>query len=74
MHNIINAVCVQDPAEWLLGVKAAIFEALQGVDASLIKGMAVSGQQHGLVPLDEAKRVGAMRRQAERSTMRSGQA
>lgn len=47
----------QDPAEWILGVQTATRLALQSVDASCVRGMAVSGQQHGLVALDEHKQV-----------------
>lgn len=43
----------QDPAEWIAGVKHAVRQALQQCDATCVSGIAVSGQQHGFVPLDE---------------------
>ena len=44
----------QDPAWWTAACDQAITAALQSaaVDCTKIKAMAVSGQQHGLVPLD----------------------
>jgi xylulokinase len=47
----------QDPADWLAAVRAALAAALAGVDASCVRGLAVSGQQHGLVALDAQRAV-----------------
>ncbi|KAI8467892.1 MAG: Xylulokinase [Monoraphidium minutum] len=44
----------QRPADWIDGVRAAARQALAGVaDASQVKAIGVSGQQHGLVALGE---------------------
>ncbi|MGM0544124.1 MAG: FGGY family carbohydrate kinase [Pseudomonadota bacterium] len=44
----------QAPSEWLTALKGAFFEALEraGVDAGQVRGIGVSGQQHGMVALD----------------------
>ncbi|MCL5426505.1 MAG: xylulokinase [Gammaproteobacteria bacterium] len=44
----------QAPAEWLAALKGAFFAALDkaGVLASQVRGIGVSGQQHGMVALD----------------------
>lgn len=44
----------QAPAEWLAALKAAFFAALDkaAVSASQVRGIGVSGQQHGMVALD----------------------
>ncbi|PRY63469.1 xylulokinase [Vreelandella songnenensis] len=44
----------QAPAEWLAALKGAFFSALAraGVSASQVRGIGVSGQQHGMVALD----------------------
>ncbi|MGO2240133.1 MAG: xylulokinase [Halomonas sp.] len=44
----------QAPAEWLAALKGAFFAALEraGVLASDVRGIGVSGQQHGMVALD----------------------
>lgn len=44
----------QAPAEWLAALKGAFFAALDkaGVSASQVRGIGVSGQQHGMVALD----------------------
>ena len=49
----------QDPAWWTAACEQAITAALQRaeVDCTKIKAIAVSGQQHGLVPLDAQGRV-----------------
>ncbi len=43
----------QHPQEWLDSMDTAILQALADVDRSAVKGIGVSGQQHGFVPLDE---------------------
>ena len=49
----------QHPEIWVRETLAAIREALDmcKIDRSLVKGIGVSGQQHGFVPLDEQGRV-----------------
>ncbi|KAF6263983.1 hypothetical protein COO60DRAFT_266329 [Scenedesmus sp. NREL 46B-D3] len=41
----------QDPRTWVQGTVAAAKQALSQVDRSAVKGVAVSGQQHGMVAL-----------------------
>jgi xylulokinase len=45
----------QDPASWVAAVKKTAKDVLQktGVDRKSVLGIGVSGQQHGLVPLDQ---------------------
>ncbi len=47
----------QDPEEWKKGTLSALGEILEGIDRSLIKGIGVAGQMHGLVILDEKDAV-----------------
>eukprot|EP00198_Chlamydomonas_reinhardtii_P011700 XP_001701037.1 predicted protein [Chlamydomonas reinhardtii] len=47
----------QDPQVWISGTVTAIAEALNGLDRSCVKALAVSGQQHGLVVLGEGDKV-----------------
>jgi xylulokinase len=49
----------QDPETWIAACKQVIHTLLKqsNVSASSIKGIGVSGQQHGMVPLDEKNRV-----------------
>ncbi len=49
----------QDPADWWQALEQAlpIVLATEGVDAARLRGLGVSGQQHGLVALDEAGAV-----------------
>ncbi|QQS48292.1 MAG: xylulokinase [Acidobacteriota bacterium] len=49
----------QDPAVWIAAVRETIAEALErsGVDRLDVRGIGVSGQQHGFVALDEDDRV-----------------
>lgn len=49
----------QNPEWWTVACEQAITEALQtsAVDCTKIKAIAVSGQQHGMVPLDARGRV-----------------
>ncbi len=44
----------QAPAEWLAALKGAFFQAIEraGIDAKQVRGIGVSGQQHGMVALD----------------------
>jgi len=43
----------QHPQEWAAAMDAAIGEVASKVDRSRVRGIGVSGQQHGFVPLDE---------------------
>ncbi|MGI5354307.1 xylulokinase [Streptomyces sp. CA-252508] len=45
-----------DPEEWWRALTGAVAEALAGFDARAVTGIAVAGQQHGLVVLDSAGR------------------
>jgi xylulokinase len=49
----------QHPSEWIAAVKATISEVLSkaNIDRAAIKGIGVSGQQHGFVPLDANDQV-----------------
>lgn len=49
----------QDPAEWVSAAETTIRKVLAalGVRKSEVRGIGVSGQQHGLVPLDRDGRV-----------------
>lgn len=49
----------QDPADWLRALREAVADALTaaGVDGRVIRALAVSGQQHGLVLLDAQGQV-----------------
>ena len=43
----------QDPADWWKAVQKGMPELLKNIDASLVAGIGVAGQMHGLVVLDE---------------------
>jgi xylulokinase len=47
----------QHPSTWRGAVRAVLEQLLTGVDRERIRGVGVSGQQHGLVTLDEADEV-----------------
>jgi xylulokinase len=49
----------QHPAEWIAAVRAGVKAALDksGVDRASVRGVGVSGQQHGFVALDENDQV-----------------
>ncbi|MFN0085162.1 MAG: xylulokinase [Blastocatellia bacterium] len=49
----------QHPSEWIEAVRGTIRAALDqaGVDRARVRGIGVSGQQHGFVPLDGADQV-----------------
>lgn len=47
----------QDPEDWWAAVKTGLRDLLYGTDVSLIKGIGVGGQMHGLVALDEKDNV-----------------
>src|SRR5271167_2249011 len=43
----------QHPQEWVSAMETAMAEVSSRIDASRVRGIGVSGQQHGFVPLDE---------------------
>jgi len=47
----------QDPAQWTTALDAVIGEVAAKIDRSRVRGIGVSGQQHGFVPLDERGQV-----------------
>ncbi|HEY8459718.1 MAG TPA: xylulokinase [Blastocatellia bacterium] len=49
----------QNPAEWIAAVRASLKTALDrsGIDRASVRGIGVSGQQHGFVALDENDQV-----------------
>ncbi|MBR3767694.1 MAG: xylulokinase [Clostridia bacterium] len=47
----------QNPADWWEGTMSALSEITEDIDKSLIKGIGVAGQMHGLVILDENDEV-----------------
>jgi len=60
-HELITGLAPghmeQHPQEWVTAMEHAITQALQGVDRSAVRGIGVSGQQHGFVPLDADGKV-----------------
>ncbi len=56
-HSLIEGLpsghMEQHPQEWIEAMDTAILQALLDVDRSAIKGIGISGQQHGFVPLDK---------------------
>lgn len=55
-HSLIAGLPVghmeQHPQEWASAMDQVIIEVVRKVDASQVRGIGVSGQQHGFVPLD----------------------
>eukprot|EP01023_Acetabularia_acetabulum_P016246 TRINITY_DN18025_c0_g1_i10.p1 TRINITY_DN18025_c0_g1~~TRINITY_DN18025_c0_g1_i10.p1 ORF type:complete len:538 (-),score=95.55 TRINITY_DN18025_c0_g1_i10:668-2281(-) len=51
--NTVPGRAEQDPSEWIHALKESVGQAVQSVDRNRIKAISVSGQQHGLVPLDK---------------------
>jgi xylulokinase len=55
-HRLISGLPVghleQHPQDWVRAMDRAIRAALAGVERGRIRGIGVSGQQHGFVPLD----------------------
>lgn len=47
----------QDPSSWVEAMDLALRQALQQVHKAHVRGIGVSGQQHGLVALDQAGEV-----------------
>src|SRR5580698_2723578 len=60
-HHLIEGLppghMEQHPQEWVSAMDAAIGEVACKVDRSRVRGIGVSGQQHGFVPLDEKGEV-----------------
>src|SRR5580698_5161845 len=56
-HHLIEGLppghMEQHPQEWVSAMDAAIGEVASRIDRSRVRGIGVSGQQHGFVPLDE---------------------
>jgi xylulokinase len=57
LHHMIEGLpsghMEQHPQEWVTAMDAAIGEVASQIDRSRVRGIGVSGQQHGFVPLDE---------------------
>ena len=55
-HRLIDGLPVghleQHPQDWTAALDAVVLEVLARVDRSRVRGIGVSGQQHGFVPLD----------------------
>lgn len=47
----------QDPADWLAALDDVLGRVSEQIDGSRVRGLGVSGQQHGFVPLDAEGRV-----------------
>lgn len=47
----------QDPADWWAGTVSSIRQVINQIDPSCLIAMGLSGQMHGLVPLDAGHRV-----------------
>jgi len=56
-HRLIDGLPVghmeQHPQDWTAALDAVILEVAARVDRARVRGIGVSGQQHGFVPLDE---------------------
>jgi xylulokinase len=56
-HHLIEGLppghMEQHPQEWVSAMDAAIGEVASRIDRSRVRGIGVSGQQHGFVPLDD---------------------
>jgi xylulokinase len=56
-HQLIAGLPVghmeQNPRDWTAALNAVIGEVVSKVDRARVRGIGVSGQQHGFVPLDE---------------------
>jgi len=60
-HHLIEGLppghMEQHPQEWASAMDAAIGEVASKIDRTRVRGIGVSGQQHGFVPLDERGEV-----------------
>ncbi len=56
-HSLIDGLPVghmeQHPQEWAAAMDNVILEVVAKIDRTRVRGIGVSGQQHGFVPLDE---------------------
>lgn len=55
-HSIIEDIYgkkEQNPQEWISACDEVLFDVLSKIDRTKVKGIGVSGQQHGFVPLDK---------------------
>jgi xylulokinase len=57
IEGLPSGAAEQHPHTWRDAVGTVVRHLLSGVDASLVRGIGVSGQQHGLVVLDEKDEV-----------------
>ncbi|MBI1817637.1 MAG: xylulokinase [Deltaproteobacteria bacterium] len=55
--NLPPGAAEQHPETWVQAVQEVAAELLAGVDRARVRGIGVSGQQHGLVVLDDHDRV-----------------
>ncbi|MCX6950926.1 MAG: FGGY family carbohydrate kinase, partial [Verrucomicrobia bacterium] len=57
-HTLIDGLPVghmeQHPHDWTAALDAVLGEVAAKIDGSRVRGIGVSGQQHGFVPLDAA--------------------
>lgn len=56
VHYPKNGWCEQNPEDWLKAVKTVLADLSNGVE-SLVKGVSIGGQMHGLVLLDKNDEV-----------------
>ncbi len=60
-HQLIDGLPVghmeQHPQEWVAALDSVILEVAGKIDRARVRGIGVSGQQHGFVPLDAAGEV-----------------
>src|SRR5687768_12370212 len=60
-HRLIDGLPMghmeQDPREWVTAMDAVILEVAQKIDRTRVRGLGVSGQQHGFVALDASGEV-----------------
>ncbi|MCI0588180.1 MAG: xylulokinase [Planctomycetes bacterium] len=52
LPNLPPGHAEQDADHWVAAARDALLETLSGVDRRAVRGIGVSGQQHGFVPLD----------------------
>ena len=59
IEGLPDGAAEQDPAGWIAAVDATVAEVLEklGPRRDEVRGLGVSGQQHGFVPLDDQGRV-----------------
>lgn len=57
IENLPAGHMEQNPTQWIEAMDTAILQAIGQIDRKAIKGIGVSGQQHGFVPLDESGTV-----------------